>query len=82
MVLSGPALGAGKTVLAKGTMAMDVGADHIADVRAGADTSRSGRARRRWSRRRLRLLDHSADLLSELDSLDLGDREDAVVVVE
>ncbi len=86
VVLSGP-LGAGKTVLAKGiAQAMDV---------EGPVTSpsfvlaRVHRARKPGSPAMLhvdmyRLLDHAgADLLAELDSLDLDtDLEDAVVVVE
>jgi tRNA threonylcarbamoyladenosine biosynthesis protein TsaE len=86
VVLSGP-LGAGKTVLAKGiAQAMDV---------EGAVTSptfvlaRVHRARRPGRPAMVhvdmyRLLDHpGADLLAELDSLDLDtDLDDAVVVVE
>lgn len=86
VVLSGP-LGAGKTVLAKGiAQAMDV---------EGAVTSptfvlaRVHPARREGAPAMVhvdvyRLLDHQgADLLAELDSLDLDtDLEDAVVVVE
>ncbi len=51
-------------MLAKAAMAMDVeGADHIADVRAGANAGRGGQARGDGPRRH-RLLDHnSADLL-------------------
>lgn len=86
VVLSGP-LGAGKTVLAKGiAAAMDVD---------GPVTSPSYVLARVHPPRRpgapamihvdvYRLLDHSgADLLGELDSLDLDtDLDDAVVVVE
>src|SRR5271154_7094676 len=86
VVLSGP-LGAGKTVLASGiAVAMDVD---------GPVTSPTyGLARENPARRPgppamihvdvYRLLDHhGADLLGELDSLDLDtDLEDAVVVVE
>lgn len=86
VVLSGP-LGAGKTVLAKGiAQAMDVD---------GAVTSptfvlaRVHRPRRQGAPALVhvdiyRLLDHpGADLLAELDSLDLDtDLDDAVVVVE
>ena len=86
VVLSGP-LGAGKTVLAKGiAQAMDV---------EGAVTSptfvlaRVHRPRRQGAPALVhvdiyRLLDHpGADLLAELDSLDLDtDLDDAVVVVE
>lgn len=86
VVLSGP-LGAGKTVLAKGiARAMDV---------EGAVTSptyvlaRVHPARRSGSPAMVhvdvyRLLDHpGADLLAEVDSLDLDtDLDDAVVVVE
>src|ERR1700704_5292047 len=86
VVLSGP-LGAGKTVLAKGiAQAMDV---------EGAVTSPTFVLARLHPARRpgtpalvhvdiYRLLDHpGADLLAELDSLDLDtDLDDAVVVVE
>jgi len=86
VVLSGP-LGAGKTVVAKGiARAMDV---------EGAVTSPTFVLARVHPARRdgapamvhvdvYRLLDHAgADLLAELDSLDLDtDLEDAVVVVE
>jgi tRNA threonylcarbamoyladenosine biosynthesis protein TsaE len=86
VVLSGP-LGAGKTVLAKGiARAMDV---------EGAVTSPTFVLARVHPPRRpgtpalvhvdiYRLLDHpGADLLAELDSLDLDtDLDDAVVVVE
>lgn len=86
VVLSGP-LGAGKTVLAKGiAQAMDV---------EGAVTSPTFVLARVHPARRpgtpalvhvdvYRLLDHAgADLLAELDSLDLDtDLDDAVVVVE
>jgi tRNA threonylcarbamoyladenosine biosynthesis protein TsaE len=73
VVLSGP-LGAGKTVLAKGiAQAMDV---------EGAVTSPGTPALVHVDI--YRLLDHpGADLLAELDSLDLDtDLDDAVVVVE
>jgi tRNA threonylcarbamoyladenosine biosynthesis protein TsaE len=86
VVLSGP-LGAGKTVLAKGIAeAMDV------EGRVTSPTfvlARVHRARQRGAPSMVhvdmyRLLDHpGADLLGELDSLDLDtDLADAVVVVE
>lgn len=86
VVLSGP-LGAGKTVLAKGiAMAMDVEGPITSPTFVLA---RMHRPRRPGTPAMVhvdvyRLLDHnSADLLSELDSLDLDtDLEDAVVVVE
>lgn len=86
VVLSGP-LGAGKTVLAKGiAAAMDVGGPVTSPTYVLA---RVHRPRRAGAPAMIhvdvyRLLDHSgADLLGELDSLDLDtDLEDAVVVVE
>ena len=86
VVLSGP-LGAGKTVLAKGIAeAMDVDGPVTSPSFVLA---RVHRPRRPGSPAMLhvdmyRLLDHAgADLLAELDSLDLDtDLDDAVVVVE
>lgn len=86
VVLSGP-LGAGKTVLAKGiAAAMDVDSPVTSPTFVLA---RLHRARRAGAPALVhvdvyRLLDHAAaDLLAELDSLDLDtDLEDAVVVVE
>lgn len=86
VVLSGP-LGAGKTVLAKGIAeALDVDGPVTSPTFVLA---RVHRARRSGSPAMVhvdmyRLLDHaSADLLAELDSLDLDtDLDDAVVVVE
>jgi tRNA threonylcarbamoyladenosine biosynthesis protein TsaE len=86
VVLSGP-LGAGKTVLAKGIAdAMDVDGPVTSPSFVLA---RVHRARRNGSPAMVhvdlyRLLDHpGADLLGELDSLDLDtDLDDAVVVVE
>ena len=86
VVLSGP-LGAGKTVLAKGIAeAMDVDGPVTSPSYVLA---RLHRARRSGSPAMVhvdmyRLLDHAgADLLGELDSLDLDtDLDDAVVVVE
>ena len=86
VVLSGP-LGAGKTVLAKGIAeAMDVDGPVTSPSFVLA---RVHRPRRLGSPAMLhvdmyRLLDHAgADLLAELDSLDLDtDLDDAVVVVE
>lgn len=86
VVLSGP-LGAGKTVLAKGIAeAMDVDGPVTSPTFVLA---RLHRARRPGAPAMVhvdmyRLLDHaSADLLGELDSLDLDtDLDDAVVVVE
>ncbi|TFV55272.1 tRNA (adenosine(37)-N6)-threonylcarbamoyltransferase complex ATPase subunit type 1 TsaE [Mycobacterium sp. PS03-16] len=86
VVLSGP-LGAGKTVLAKGiAKAMDVEGPITSPTFVLARLHRA----RRPDRPALvhvdmyRLLDHpGADLLAELDSLDLDtDLESAVVVVE
>ena len=86
VVLSGP-LGAGKTVLAKGiAAAMDVEGPVTSPTFVLA---RLHRARRPGAPAMVhvdvyRLLDHAAaDLLGELDSLDLDtDLDDAVVVVE
>jgi tRNA threonylcarbamoyladenosine biosynthesis protein TsaE len=86
VVLSGP-LGAGKTVLAKGIAeAMDVDGPVTSPTFVLA---RVHRARRSGAPAMVhvdmyRLLDHTgADLLGELDSLDLDtDLDDAVVVVE
>ncbi|WP_326547822.1 tRNA (adenosine(37)-N6)-threonylcarbamoyltransferase complex ATPase subunit type 1 TsaE [Mycolicibacterium sp. ND9-15] len=86
VVLSGP-LGAGKTVLAKGiARAMDVQGPVTSPTFVLA---RVHRARRVGTPAMVhvdmyRLLDHvGADLLAELDSLDLDtDLDDAVVVVE
>jgi tRNA threonylcarbamoyladenosine biosynthesis protein TsaE len=86
VVLSGP-LGAGKTVLAKGIAeAMDVDGPVTSPTYVLA---RVHRPRRLGSPAMVhvdmyRLLDHAgADLLGELDSLDLDtDLDDAVVVVE
>ncbi len=86
VVLSGP-LGAGKTVLAKGiARAMDVEGPVTSPTFVLA---RVHRARRAGAPAMVhvdvyRLLDHAAaDLLAELDSLDLDtDLDDAVVVVE
>ncbi len=86
VVLSGP-LGAGKTVLAKGiAAAMDVDGPVTSPTFVLA---RLHRARRADAPAMVhvdvyRLLDHAAaDLLGELDSLDLDtDLDDAVVVVE
>lgn len=86
VVLSGP-LGAGKTVLAKGIAeAMDVDGPVTSPTFVLA---RVHRARQPGSPAMVhvdmyRLLDHTgADLLAELDSLDLDtDLDDAVVVVE
>ncbi|CAN5683379.1 tRNA (adenosine(37)-N6)-threonylcarbamoyltransferase complex ATPase subunit type 1 TsaE [soil metagenome] len=86
VVLSGP-LGAGKTVLAKGiAAAMDVDGPVTSPTFVLA---RLHRARQPGTPAMMhvdvyRLLDHAAaDLLAELDSLDLDtDLDDAVVVVE
>lgn len=86
VVLSGP-LGAGKTVLAKGiAAAMDVEGPVTSPTFVLA---RLHRPRRSGAPAMVhvdvyRLLDHAtADLLAELDSLDLdADLDDAVVVVE
>jgi tRNA threonylcarbamoyladenosine biosynthesis protein TsaE len=85
VVLSGP-LGAGKTVLAKGIAeAMDVDGPVTSPTYVLA---RVHRPRRDGAPAMVhvdvyRLLDQTADLLGELDSLDLDtDLDDAVVVVE
>ncbi|MDP7730106.1 MULTISPECIES: tRNA (adenosine(37)-N6)-threonylcarbamoyltransferase complex ATPase subunit type 1 TsaE [Mycobacterium] len=86
VVLSGP-LGAGKTVLAKGiAAAMDVDGPVTSPtfVLARVHRARSAGNPSLIHVDVYRLLDqHGADLLGELDSLDLDtDLEDAVVVVE
>ena len=86
VVLSGP-LGAGKTVLAKGIAhAMDVSGAVISPtfVLARVHPARRPDAPAMVHVDMYRLLEHSgADLLAELDSLDLDtDLTDAVVVVE
>jgi len=86
VVLAGP-LGAGKTVLAKGiAQAMDVDGPVISPtfVLARVHPARRPDAPAMVHVDMYRLLDHSgADLLGELDSLDLDtDLDDAVVVVE
>ena len=86
VVLSGP-LGAGKTVLAKGiAQAMDVEGPVTSPtfVLARVHPARRPGAPAMVHVDMYRLLDHSgADLLGELDSLDLDtDLDDAVVVVE
>ncbi|MDP7703768.1 tRNA (adenosine(37)-N6)-threonylcarbamoyltransferase complex ATPase subunit type 1 TsaE [Mycobacterium sp. TY815] len=86
VVLSGP-LGAGKTVLAKGiAAAMDVDGPVTSPTFVLARVHRARQAGRPHMIHVdvYRLLDqHGADLLGELDSLDLDtDLEDAVVVVE
>jgi tRNA threonylcarbamoyladenosine biosynthesis protein TsaE len=86
VVLSGP-LGAGKTVLAKGiAAALDVEGAVTSPtfVLARVHPARSPGAPAMVHVDVYRLLDHTgADLLGELDSLDLDtDLEDAVVVVE
>jgi tRNA threonylcarbamoyladenosine biosynthesis protein TsaE len=85
VVLSGP-LGAGKTVLAKGiAKAMDVDGAVISPtfVLARVHPPRRTGAPAMVHVDMYRLLDHTADLLGELDSLDLDtDLADAVVVVE
>ena len=86
VVLSGP-LGAGKTVLAKGiAQAMDVDGPVTSPtfVLARVHPARRPGAPAMVHVDMYRLLDHTgADLLGELDSLDLDtDLDDAVVVVE
>jgi tRNA threonylcarbamoyladenosine biosynthesis protein TsaE len=86
VVLSGP-LGAGKTVLAKGiAQAMDVEGPVTSPtyVLARVHPARRPSAPAMIHVDVYRLLDHAAaDLLGELDSLDLDtDLDDAVVVVE
>ena len=86
VVLSGP-LGAGKTVLAKGiAQAMDVDGPVTSPtfVLARVHPAASKRAARDGARRRVPAArPAAADLLAELDSLDLDtDLDDAVVVVE
>ena len=86
VVLAGP-LGAGKTVLAKGiAQAMDVDGPVTSPtfVLARVHPSRRPDAPAMVHVDMYRLLDHTgADLLGELDSLDLDtDLDDAVVVVE
>jgi tRNA threonylcarbamoyladenosine biosynthesis protein TsaE len=86
VVLSGP-LGAGKTVLAKGIAhAMDVEGPVVSPTFVLARVHRARQADRPAMIHvdMYRLLDHAgADLLGELDALDLDtDLEDAVVVVE
>mgnify|MGYP000087081115 FL=1 len=86
VVLSGP-LGAGKTVLAKGiAKAMDVDGPVTSPtfVLARVHPARRAGAPALVHVDVYRLLDHAAaDLLAELDSLDLDtDLDDAVVVVE
>jgi tRNA threonylcarbamoyladenosine biosynthesis protein TsaE len=86
VVLSGP-LGAGKTVLAKGiATAMDVDGPVTSPtfVLARLHRARQSGAPAMVHVDVYRLLDHAvADLLAELDSLDLDtDLDDAVVVVE
>lgn len=86
VVLSGP-LGAGKTVLAKGiARALDVDGPVVSPTFVLARVHRARRAGRPAMVHvdMYRLLDHpGADLLGELDALDLDtDLDDAVVVVE
>ncbi|MET0451122.1 MAG: tRNA (adenosine(37)-N6)-threonylcarbamoyltransferase complex ATPase subunit type 1 TsaE [Mycobacterium sp.] len=86
VVLAGP-LGAGKTVLAKGiAQAMNVGGAVTSPtfVLARVHPARAADAPAMVHVDVYRLLDHpGADLLAELDSLDLDtDLDDAVVVVE
>jgi tRNA threonylcarbamoyladenosine biosynthesis protein TsaE len=86
VVLSGP-LGAGKTVLAKGiAAAMDVEGPVTSPsyVLARVHPARRPGAPAMIHVDMYRLLDHAgADLLAELDSLDLdSDLDDSVVVVE
>jgi tRNA threonylcarbamoyladenosine biosynthesis protein TsaE len=85
VVLSGP-LGAGKTVLAKGiAAAMDVDGPVTSPtfVLARVHPARRAGAPAMIHVDVYRLLEHSTDLLGELDSLDLDtELDDAVVVVE
>lgn len=86
VVLSGP-LGAGKTVLAKGiarAMAVEGPVTSPTFVLARVHRARRAGAPAMVHVDVYRLLDHAAaDLLAELDSLDLDtDLDDAVVVVE
>jgi tRNA threonylcarbamoyladenosine biosynthesis protein TsaE len=86
VVLSGP-LGAGKTVLAKGiaeAMAVEGAVTSPTFVLARVHRARNPGAPALVHVDMYRLLDHpGADLLAELDSLDLDtDLADAVVVVE
>ncbi|MEE6165054.1 MULTISPECIES: tRNA (adenosine(37)-N6)-threonylcarbamoyltransferase complex ATPase subunit type 1 TsaE [unclassified Mycolicibacterium] len=86
VVLSGP-LGAGKTVLAKGiAQAMDVEGPVVSPTFVLARVHRARQVDRPAMIHvdMYRLLDHAgADLLGELDALDLDtDLQDAVVVVE
>ena len=86
VVLSGP-LGAGKTVLAKGiaaAMEVDGPVTSPTFVLARVHRSRKAHGPAMVHVDMYRLLDHSgADLLGELDSLDLDtDLDEAVVVVE
>ncbi|MDH6197002.1 tRNA threonylcarbamoyladenosine biosynthesis protein TsaE [Mycobacterium frederiksbergense] len=86
VVLSGP-LGAGKTVLAKGiAQAMDVDGPVVSPTFVLARVHRARQPDRPAMVHvdMYRLLDHpGADLLGELDALDLDtDLDDAVVVVE
>lgn len=85
VVLSGP-LGAGKTMLTKGiAQAMDVDGPVTSPtyVLARVHPARRAGAPALIHVDIYRLLDHGADLLGELDSLDLDtDLDDAVVVVE
>ena len=86
VVLSGP-LGAGKTVLAKGiATAMDVDGPVTSPtfVLARVHPARQAGSPAMVHVDMYRLLDHAgADLLGELDALDLDtDLQDAVVVVE
>ena len=85
VVLSGP-LGAGKTALAKGIAeGMDVEGPVTSPtfVLARVHRPRTAGTAEMVHVDVYRLLDHSADLIAELDSLDLDtDLDDAVVVVE
>ncbi len=85
VVLSGP-LGAGKTVLAKGiAQGMEVAGPITSPtfVLARVHRPRTAGAAAMIHVDVYRLLDQTADLLAELDSLDLDtDLDDAVVVVE